>query len=64
MNDEVELMPLDQAIYIAQLWRAGKMIGWDDDMVRNTLLAEVERVRAGSLIGLPVIDPSLMEVGK
>lgn len=61
MTEEVELMPLDQAIYIAQLWRVGKMIGWDEDMVRNTLLAEVERVRAGSLIGLPVIVPSMLE---
>lgn len=39
-------MEIEQAIKIADLWRAGKMIGGDEDRVRNTLLGEVERLRA------------------
>ena len=33
------------AIRIAELWRAGKMIGWDEDDVREALLGEVARLR-------------------
>ena len=36
---------LDRAISLAQLWRAGKLIGGDVDGVRDALLAEVERAR-------------------
>lgn len=38
------MMTLTRAIEIAQLWRAGKMIGADEDEVRNTLLAAAETV--------------------
>jgi hypothetical protein len=37
---------VERAVRIARLWRAGKMIGGDEDEVRDTLLAEVERLRA------------------
>jgi hypothetical protein len=41
-----EAYQLDFALRIARLWRAGKMIGGDEDAVRNALLAEVERLHA------------------
>lgn len=34
------------AIYLAKLWRAGTMAAGDEVAVRNTLLAEIERIRA------------------
>lgn len=61
---EVELMPIEHAINIARLWRAGKMVGWDEDIVRNTLLHEVEKLRGTALLTLPVIDPKMLEVGE
>ena len=36
---------LDDAIRTARLWRVGKMIGGDEDAVRDALLAEVERLQ-------------------
>ena len=38
----------DTAMYIriAELWKVGKMIGGDEDEVRNALLAEVHRLQA------------------
>jgi hypothetical protein len=39
-------MKVEQAIKIAELWEAGKMIGGDEGDVRNTLLHEVERLTA------------------
>lgn len=38
-----------EAIRIASLWRGGAMIGWDEADVRDTLLAEVERLNALNL---------------
>jgi hypothetical protein len=41
-------MDIEQAIHIANLWRAGKLIGYGEDgeeLVRNALLAEIERLR-------------------
>jgi hypothetical protein len=38
-------MDIDRAIYVAELWEAGKMIGGDEDEVRNALLGEVKRLR-------------------
>lgn len=35
-----------EAIRIAELWREGKMVGGDEDEVRDALLGEVERLRA------------------
>lgn len=40
-------MDLARAIGIANLWRAGKMIGGSEDDVRDALLAEVERLHSG-----------------
>lgn len=37
-------MNAKQAIQIARLWRAGKMIGWDKDEVIDGLLTEIERI--------------------
>ena len=37
---------IDHAIETAELWEAGKMIGGDEDEVRNTLLHEVKRLRS------------------
>lgn len=42
---EPPIYDIDFALNIAQLWRANKMIGGDEDAVRNALLAEVERLR-------------------
>ncbi len=39
-----ELMPADEAIMIASLWRAGKMIGGDPFTVCDALLLEVNRL--------------------
>lgn len=39
-------MEIEEAIRYATLWRAGKMIGGDEDEVRNALLGEVERLRS------------------
>jgi hypothetical protein len=36
----------EAAIHTAELWAAGKMIGGDQDEVREALLAEVKRLRA------------------
>jgi hypothetical protein len=43
--DEPVDYAIEDAIRIAGLWRAGKMIGGDQDGVRDALLAEVERLR-------------------
>jgi hypothetical protein len=45
-DDEPVEYEIEDAIRIAGLWRAGKMIGGDEDGIRNALLAEVERLRA------------------
>jgi hypothetical protein len=45
-DDEPVTYSAEDAIRIAGLWRAGKMIGGDEDGVRDALLAEVERLRA------------------
>jgi hypothetical protein len=37
------VMPLEEAIRIARLWRGGKMIGGDEDDVRNALLLAAEQ---------------------
>ena len=39
-------MDINRAIYIAELWEGGKMIGGDEDDVRNSLLGEVKRLTA------------------
>ncbi len=39
-------MNIEYAINRAQLWAAGKMVGGDEDEVRNALLHEVKRLRA------------------
>lgn len=39
-------MEIDEAIRIATLWQAGKMIGGDDLEVNAALLAEIERLRS------------------
>lgn len=39
-------MKIEDAMRYAELWRAGKLIGADEDDVRNTLLGEVERLRS------------------
>jgi len=39
-------MTLDEARRIAGLWRSGKLIGGDEDEVRNTLLAGLEQIEA------------------
>lgn len=39
-------MPIEDALKIARLWRVGKMIGGNEDAVRDALLAEVERLHA------------------
>lgn len=38
-------MKIEEAMKYAGLWRAGKLIGGDEDDVRNTLLGEVERLQ-------------------
>lgn len=40
-------MDIDRAIKVAELWKAGKMIGEDEDEVRDALLAEVKKHRVG-----------------
>lgn len=53
VDDEQEFalapMPLPEAMRIAGLWRVGKMIGADEDDVRNALLTEVERLHDESI---------------
>ena len=39
-------MNIEHAINTAELWEAGKMIGGDEDEIRNTLLHEVKKLRA------------------
>lgn len=39
-------MEANHAINLARLWRAGKMIGGDQDQVIDALLSEVDRLRA------------------
>lgn len=43
---ELDEMPAERAIEIANLWRAGKMIGYDPGDVAIALLKEVERQAA------------------
>ncbi|WP_045860354.1 hypothetical protein [Teredinibacter purpureus] len=38
-------MELKEAIRIAKLWKAGKMIGYQEDEVTVPLLNEIERIR-------------------
>lgn len=45
-SDEEPAYPFEMAFHIARCWRVGKMIGGDEDGVRNALLAEVERLLA------------------
>lgn len=45
-HDEPVDYDIEEAIRIAGLWRAGKMIGGDEAGVRDVLLAEIERLRA------------------
>ena len=45
------------AIRIAELWQAGKMIGGDEDEVRNALLEEVHRLR--KILDLPPVAVSV-----
>jgi hypothetical protein len=44
-DDAPEAIEIEFALRIAKLWRAGKMIGGDEDAVRNALLEEIERLR-------------------
>lgn len=44
-SDEQPVYDIEFALNIAKLWRVGKMIGGDQDAVREALLAEVERLR-------------------
>lgn len=48
-SDEPVTYDIEDAIRIAGLWRVGKMIGGDQDGVRDALLAEVERVRGAAV---------------
>jgi len=45
LRDETPTYDIEFAVNIARLWRAGKMIGGDEDAVRDALLTEVERLR-------------------
>lgn len=45
MTEDYDKMSADYAIHIAELWRAGKLIGADEDEVREALLDEVLRLR-------------------
>lgn len=38
-------MPIEEALRTAELWKVGKMIGGDEDAVRDALLDEVRRLR-------------------
>jgi hypothetical protein len=44
--DRSEMEAANRAINLARLWRAGKMIGGDQDQVIDALLSEVDRLRA------------------
>lgn len=44
VDEDVTEYPLDYALHLARLWRAGKMIGGDQDAVIQALLIEVERL--------------------
>jgi hypothetical protein len=50
---DVEPYSTKDAIFTAQLWRAGKMVGGDADAVRDALLAEVERLSGPAGEGTP-----------
>lgn len=45
-KDDPVSYDIEEAIRIAALWRAGKLLGADQDGVREALLTEVERLRA------------------
>lgn len=47
---EEQPMHADEAIRIAELWRADKIIAADEDEVRNALLEEVLRLRREYLL--------------
>lgn len=47
-------MDIKKAIEIAELWQAGKLIGWDEDKVRNALLSEAKRQQTIEEYGLDV----------
>jgi hypothetical protein len=40
------MMDIERAIRIAEMWEAGKLIGADEDEVMFALLTEVKRLRA------------------
>jgi hypothetical protein len=44
-TEETGLYTVAQAIHLAERWRAGKLIGGDQDQVMFTLLREIERLR-------------------
>lgn len=41
---EVAEYSLEEALHLARLWRAGKLIGGDSDAVIQALLTEIERL--------------------
>lgn len=43
--EDGQLMPIERAMYIADLWKQGKMIGADIDDVCMSLYEEVLRLR-------------------
>lgn len=45
-DDEPIVYSLEQAMNLAKLWRAGKLIGGDENAVIFALLAEIERLQA------------------
>lgn len=48
-DDDAEVVyTLNQALNLARLWRAGKLIGGDEDAVIFALLAEIERLQTTS----------------
>ena len=60
-------MEIENAINTAELWQAGKMIGGDEDEVRNTLLDEVKKLKEHQqcleLVHIHQLDIQYMCVG-
>lgn len=47
-------MDTKRAIEIAELWQAGKMIGWDENEIRDALLIEAKRQQTIEEYGLDI----------
>ena len=44
-NEKVGYYSLDQALNLARLWKAGKMIGGDEEQVIFALLRHIEQLK-------------------